>query len=117
MGCSASVIAVDLANRLLQGAGQRNKLCLVVSTENITQNWYRGNEKAMLLQNTLFRCGAAAILLSNKPKDAKRARFKLLYTVRTHTGQSDECFNSVYQLEDADGIRGVRLSKQIMQIA
>jgi len=117
MGCSASPISIDLAKRLLRDNEQKNSLCLVVSTENITQNWYRGNEKSMLLQNTLFRCGAAAILLSNKPKDANRARFKLLYTVRTHTGQSDECFNSVFQLEDQEGIKGVRLSKQIMQIA
>ena len=40
MGCSASVIAVDLAKRLLVSSEQRNSLALVVSTENITQNWY-----------------------------------------------------------------------------
>jgi len=117
MGCSASPISVDLAKRLLREAEQHNTLALVVSTENITQNWYRGNERSMLLQNTLFRCGAAALLLSNRRCDARRARFQLLHTVRTHTGQSDDCYKSVFQEEDNEGIKGVRLSKQIMQIA
>jgi hypothetical protein len=71
----------------------------------------------MLLSNCLFRCGAAAMLLSNRRADRRRARFKLLHTVRTHLGQSDECYRAVYQEEDAEGVRGVRLSKQIMQIA
>ena len=76
-----------------------------------------GNERSMLLSNCLFRCGAAAILLSNRAADRRRARFQLLHTVRTHIGKNDEAYRSVYQEEDAAGIRGVRLSKQIMQIA
>jgi len=117
MGCSASVIAVDLARRLLNSPEQRNSLALVVSTENITQNWYRGNDRSMLLSNCLFRCGAAAMLLSNKGRDARRARFKLLHVVRTHMGKDDDCYKAVFQMEDDEGIRGVRLSKMIMQIA
>merc|ERR1712072_912406 len=117
MGCSASPISIDLAKKLLTSPQQRNSLALVVSTENITQNWYRGNDRGMLLSNTLFRCGAAAILLSNRSCDRSRARFKLLHTVRTHTGQSDDCYGAVVQEDDADGIRGVRLQKQIMQVA
>eukprot|EP00928_Gymnodinium_smaydae_P061601 TRINITY_DN45641_c0_g1_i1.p1 TRINITY_DN45641_c0_g1~~TRINITY_DN45641_c0_g1_i1.p1 ORF type:complete len:626 (+),score=163.01 TRINITY_DN45641_c0_g1_i1:71-1948(+) len=117
MGCSASPISIDLAKRLLRSPEQRNCLALVVSTENITQNWYRGNDRGMLLSNCLFRCGAAAILLSNKMSDRRRARFKLLHTVRTHTGQSDDCYKAVYQEEDGEGVTGVRLSKRIMQVA
>ena len=30
---------------------------LVVSTENITQNWYRGNDRSMLIPNCIFRMG------------------------------------------------------------
>merc|ERR1719197_1959878 len=92
MGCSASVIAVDLAARLLGSSDNRNCKALVVSTENITQNWYRGNDRSMLLSNCLFRCGAAAMLLSNKQRDARRARFKLLHIVRTHMGKNDDCY-------------------------
>eukprot|EP00887_Chlorella_sp_A99_P006245 scaffold3.g6245.t1 len=55
MGCSAGVVAVGLAQQLLQvlpGA-----TALVVSTENITQNWYFGNDRSMLIPNCLFRLG------------------------------------------------------------
>jgi len=117
MGCSASVIAVDLAAKLLASPEHCGCRALVVSTENITQNWYRGNEKSMLLSNCLFRCGAAAMLLSNRRSDRRHARFRLCHIVRTHMGQSDECYRAVFQEEDAAGVRGVRLSKQIMQIA
>jgi predicted naringenin-chalcone synthase len=43
-----------------------NSTALVVSTENITQNWYFGEERSMLIPNCLFRIGGAAIVLSNK---------------------------------------------------
>ena len=48
--------------------------CLVVSTENITQNWYFGNQRSMLIPNCLFRVGGAAMLLSNKATDYWRAK-------------------------------------------
>ncbi|KAL3925377.1 MAG: hypothetical protein SGPRY_003666 [Prymnesium sp.] len=92
------VIAVDLARRLLRSPDQKNMLAMVVSTENITQNWYRGNDRSMLLSNCLFRCGAAALLLSNRNRDARRARFKLLHIVRTHMGKDDDCYKSVFQV-------------------
>lgn len=44
MGCSAGVLAVQLAQKLLQTQRGRNggkgAYALVVSTENVTQNWY-----------------------------------------------------------------------------
>ncbi len=43
-----------------------NSTALVVSTENITQNWYFGEERSMLIPNCLFRIGGAAMVLSNK---------------------------------------------------
>ena len=43
-----------------------NCRALVVSTENITQNWYFGEERSMLIPNCLFRIGGAAIVLSNR---------------------------------------------------
>jgi hypothetical protein len=44
---------------------------LVVSHENITNNWYPGNDRSMLLPNCIFRCNGAAMLLTNKPKEAR----------------------------------------------
>lgn len=43
-----------------------NSNALVVSTENITQNWYFGEDRSMLIPNCLFRIGGAALVLSNK---------------------------------------------------
>jgi len=114
MGCSASVISIDLAKQLLRS--RPNSLALVVSTENLTQNLYLGNERSMLLQNTLFRCGGAAMLLSNRRRDSLRARFKLLHTLRKQ-GVDDESYECVYECEDEQRNRGVRLSKQIVKVA
>ncbi|DBA86074.1 TPA: Protein Nef [Trebouxia sp. C0004] len=115
MGCSAGVIAVNLAKELLQVyPGSR---ALVVSTENITQNWYFGNERSMLIPNCLFRVGGAALLLSNKRKDYWRAKYELLHVVRTHMGANDQRYGCVYQREDVKGRVGVHLSKELMAIA
>merc|ERR1712159_52913 len=98
MGCSAGVISIHLAKQLLQS--RHNATALVISTENITQNMYMGNERQFLVQNTLFRCGGAAIILSNKWMDGwRRAKYKLLHTVR-HQNTSDESYTCVYQAED-----------------
>ncbi|XP_063933997.1 uncharacterized protein LOC135145791 [Zophobas morio] len=115
MGCSAGLISIDLAKDLLQV--HRNTTCLVFSTENITQNWYLGKEKSMLLANTLFRLGGAAVLLSNKRKESSRSKYVLLHTVRTHRGADDPAYYSIYQTEDNERNAGVRLSKSIMDVS
>ncbi|KAL7155305.1 hypothetical protein ABFS83_03G066100 [Erythranthe nasuta] len=115
MGCSAGVIAVDLAKDMLQV--HRNTYAVVVSMENITQNWYFGNKKSMLIPNCLFRVGGAAILLSNKSADKRRAKYKLVHVVRTHKGADDKAFRCVYQEQDSVGKTGVSLSKDLMAIA
>jgi len=115
MGCGASLISIDLAKNLLQrrsGGGR----ALVVSTEIITPNLYHGNERGFLIQNILFRCGGAAIVLSNKVMDGPRAWYKLLHTVRVQ-GASEEAYNAVYETQDSKGERGVRLSKEIVKVA
>lgn len=114
MGCSAGVISIELVKNLL--AAKPQSTALIVSTENLTQNLYHGNERAFLLQNTLFRCGGAAILLSNKWTDAHRSSFKLLHCKRTQY-VSEDSFGCVYEAEDEDNHRGVRLSKDIVKVA
>lgn len=115
MGCSAGVIAIDLAKKLLQV--QPNSYALVVSMENITLNWYCGNDRSKLVPNYIFRMGGAAVLLSNKFFDKIRSKYQLVHTVRTHKGADDKCFRCVYQEEDSDGNVGVSLSKEIMAVA
>lgn len=113
MGCSASLISIDLAKRLL---GKHLGKALVVSTEIITPNLYHGNDRGFLIQNTLFRCGGAAIVLSNNWLDGRRAWYKLLHTVRVQ-GSGQAAYECVYEGEDAQGERGVRLSKDIVKVA
>ena len=114
MGCSASLISIDLAKKLLGRKGSRK--ALVVSTEIITPNLYHGNERGFLIQNTLFRCGGAAIVLSNNWMDGRRAWYKLLHTVRVQ-GSGEAAYQCVFETEDESGERGVRLSKDIVKVA
>jgi predicted naringenin-chalcone synthase len=65
---TAGVIAADLARQMLEI--YPNTYALVVSTENLTYNWYPGTNRGMLVTNTIFRVGGAALLLSNKRQDS-----------------------------------------------
>lgn len=115
MGCSAGLISIDLARDLLQV--HPNSYALVISTEIITPNYYQGSERAMLLPNCLFRMGSAAILLSNKSRDSRRAKYKLVHVVRTHKGSEDKAYKCVFEQEDPQGKVGINLSKDLMVIA
>lgn len=114
MGCSASLISVDLAKSLLQT--RPNAKALVVSTEIISAALYHGQDRGFLIQNTLFRCGGAAIVLSNSWADGRRAWYKLLHTVRVQ-GTTDSAIQCVYETHDKEGQQGVRLSKDIVKVA
>lgn len=115
MGCSAGVISVELVKNLL--SCKPSSIALIVSTENLTQNLYRGNERPFLVQNTLFRCGGAAIVLSNRWMDGLRSNFKLLTCVRTQYVTEDS-LACVYETEDTSKkMVGVRLSKEIVKVA
>ncbi|CAN1279766.1 3-ketoacyl-CoA synthase 2 [Linum perenne] len=115
MGCSAGLISIDLAKQLLQV--HPNSYALVVSMENITLNWYFGNDRSMLVSNCLFRMGGAAILLSNRSSDRRRSKYQLVHTVRTHKGADDKSYGCVFQREDDTGRVGVSLSKDLMAVA
>ncbi|KAF6161783.1 hypothetical protein GIB67_008544 [Kingdonia uniflora] len=115
MGCSAGLISLDLAKRLLQV--HPNSYALIVSTENITLNWYFGNKRSMLVSNCLFRMGAGAVLLSNRRADKHRAKYQLIHTVRTHKGNDDRGYKCAYQEEDLIGKVGVTLSKDLSTVA
>ncbi|XP_072978234.1 3-ketoacyl-CoA synthase 6-like [Typha angustifolia] len=115
MGCSAGVIAVGLASDQLQVHG--GAYAVVVTTEILSQHWYTGNRRSMLMANCLFRMGGAAVLLSNKRRDAWRAKYELMHLVRTHKGADDESYKCVFQEEDDHGKVGISLSKNLMVIA
>ncbi|GMH22521.1 hypothetical protein Nepgr_024364 [Nepenthes gracilis] len=115
MGCSAGLISIDMAKGLLRA--NPKSYALVFSTENITLNWYFGNDRSMLLCNCLFRMGGAAVLLSNKARDRSRSKYELVHTVRTHKGSDDKSYNCVYQREDDEKIVGVSLARELMAVA
>lgn len=53
---------------------------------------YLGNDRSMLIPNTLFRMGGAAILLTNKPGARSRAKYELKHVVRVHLGADDVAY-------------------------
>jgi len=114
MGCSAGIIALDLARDMLQA--NPNNYAVVVSTEMVGYNWYNGKERSMLIPNCFFRMGCSALLLSNRRRDHRRAKYSLEHIVRTHKGADDRCFRSVYQEEDGERFKGLRVSKDLMEI-
>nr|GLL16705.1 3-ketoacyl-CoA synthase 10-like [Ipomoea trifida] len=114
MGCSAGVIALDLARDMLQA--NPNNYALVVSTEMVGFNWYPGKERSMLIPNCYFRMGCSALLLSNRRRDYRRAKYQLEHIVRTHKGADDRAFRSIYQEEDQERHKGLKISKDLIQI-
>uniref|UniRef100_A0A2N9FBE2 3-ketoacyl-CoA synthase n=1 Tax=Fagus sylvatica TaxID=28930 RepID=A0A2N9FBE2_FAGSY len=115
MGCSAGLVSVDLAKRLLQV--QPNTYALVVSLEILNRQYYEGNNYSMLITNCLFRTGGAAILFSNRPSDRQHSKYQLVHTLRTHKGADDKCYNCVFQKEDENKKVGILLSRDLLVVA
>jgi len=69
--------------------------------------------KGMLLSNTLFRVGGAAILLTNKCSLASRAKYKLVTTERVNIAADEDAHHAIYQMTDPDGKRGVKISRAL----
>ncbi|CAL1374595.1 unnamed protein product [Linum trigynum] len=106
MGCSSSLVAVDLVRQ--QFKLQPNALAVVVSAETLGANFYRGRDRSMMLQNVTYRTGGASILLTNSPALKHRAMLELTALVRTHPS-SDESYECAIEMEDEQGYRGFRV--------
>ncbi|TMW96017.1 hypothetical protein EJD97_008048 [Solanum chilense] len=116
MGCSAGLISVDLAHRLLQGQAN-NTYALIVSAEIVSAGFYIGKQRSRLLPNCLFRMGSSAVLLSNRSSDRRSSKYQLMRVVRTHKGADDRAYRCAYIDEDENGKRSVSLSKDLMAVA
>jgi 3-ketoacyl-CoA synthase len=108
MGCSAGLIGADMVGSFLQNT--KMHYGLLISTENITHNFYKGEDKSMLLTNTLFRVGCAAVLFTNQKLGAK---YEVVDLVRTHIGANDDAYLCINQVTDTQGFVGVSLQKSI----
>ncbi|KAL3812904.1 hypothetical protein ACJIZ3_014172 [Penstemon smallii] len=115
MGCSAGIVSVSLARDLLRV--HRNSLALIVSTEMLNMNWYAGKNRSMLLTNCLFKLGGAAILMSSRDQDKKKAKYVLQHMVRTNIATDDQSYSCVFQETDDEGETGVSISKNIASVA
>ncbi|XP_077219395.1 3-ketoacyl-CoA synthase 7 [Tasmannia lanceolata] len=115
MGCSAGILSISLARDLLKV--HKNSLALVLSMEAVSPNGYAGKIKSMILPNCLFRMGGAAILLSNRKQDKKKAKYMLQHLIRMHLGSEDRSYKCVFQEQDSDGWVGVSLSREIINVA
>ncbi|XP_031254282.1 3-ketoacyl-CoA synthase 19-like [Pistacia vera] len=111
MGCSASLVAVDLVHQLFKS--YNNALAIVVSSESLAPNWYCGKEKSMMLSNCLFRTGGCSILLTNNRALKHKSIMKLNHSVRTHIGANDEAYGCCFQKEDGLGYRGFLLTRAL----
>ncbi|KAH0573206.1 3-ketoacyl-CoA synthase [Spironucleus salmonicida] len=112
MGCGAGPVAVDLVRAMMKFYGC--KYGLLLSTENMTQHFYNGEDRSMLLPNTLFRMGGAAMLFTSERKGSKYALQNL---IKTHNGRDKSSYESVYQTIDNAGKTGVRLDRSITKCA
>ncbi|KAG9458778.1 hypothetical protein H6P81_003286 [Aristolochia fimbriata] len=122
MGCSAGVVAIDTAAKLLNGSirasvGAPKKYALVVVTESISLNWYFGENRSMLVTNCIFRVGTAAALLTNDPSKRSTAKMELRTSLRTHHGADDASYRAAFQEEDAEGNTGIALTKDLVRVA
>ncbi|KAA0033585.1 hypothetical protein IC582_013051 [Cucumis melo] len=115
MGCSASAIAIHLAENLLQV--HKNSNAVVLSTEILSNGWYAGKERSKLILNCLFRMGSAAILLSNKTQAKESSKYKLIKTLRTQRAFDDKSYLSGLREEDTDGKLGVTLTRDLLHVA
>ncbi|XP_073156658.1 3-ketoacyl-CoA synthase 12-like [Henckelia pumila] len=115
MGCSASLISVNIVQNIFKT--QKNLNALVLTSESLSLGWYAGNDRSMILANCLFRVGGCAVLLTNKTSLRDKAMLKLRCLVRTHHGSKDEAYDCCIQREDHNGIVGFHLGKNLPKAA
>lgn len=117
MGCGSGVISIDMAAHMLRASGRKVQNALIVITENISLNWYFGEDRSMLVTNCIFRVGCAAAIVTNDPNRRRDAKFQLVHSLRTHHGSDDSSYKAAFQEEDEEGNTGVSLTKDLIRVA
>ena len=70
----------------------RSRYDTVRTSNQILGCRYMGNDRSMLIPNTLFRTGAAAIVLTNKRSERSRAKYELQHCVRVNLAADDAAY-------------------------
>ena len=112
MGCSASIIACDMAKDYLYN--NPNSTALVFSTETITDLTYCGKDRSKLMTYTLFRMGAAGILLTNKKSLIPKSKYKFERAIRMHNAIDKDAHNVIYYGEDNEDKVGVTIGRTLI---
>ncbi|PNH05138.1 3-ketoacyl-CoA synthase 17 [Tetrabaena socialis] len=90
-------------------------------TGTTTPAYYRGSDRHRLVSNLLFRMGASAVLLTNKPSLRAKAKYRLLHRCRVHSGPSDEAFKwalrDVREVHEAWGHRLSEAERAALEVA
>lgn len=63
----------------------------------------------------MTRLIACALLC--RPTDARRAKYQLMHSVRSHLGCEDDAFGCMGNGEDAEGVKGVFLRRNVVNVA
>ncbi|KAL3647415.1 hypothetical protein CASFOL_008383 [Castilleja foliolosa] len=114
MGCSASALAIDMAYNMLKTLKGSN--AVILSTEILSTGWYPGKEENMMVLNCLFRWGAAGVLVTNRKEAKKTAKYKMVCSLRTQRAFDDKGYYSAIREEDGDGLTGVTLRRDLLQV-
>ncbi|PNH05133.1 3-ketoacyl-CoA synthase 6 [Tetrabaena socialis] len=115
MGCANGVVAVNLVADMLKAHPNSN--ALFVTNETTTPAFYKGRDKHRLVTNVLFRMGAAAVLLTNKPSLRAKAKYRLLHRFRVHLGASDDAYKCIWYGPDSEGLNGIYLGMDVVKEA
>ncbi|KAM3195407.1 hypothetical protein ACQJBY_071495 [Aegilops geniculata] len=117
MGCSATLVSLDIVQNVMRARSPRPVLALVLSTEVLSPGNYQGTDRSMMLGLCLFRCGGAAALLTSDPALGGRAKMKLRRLVRANVAAADDAYSAIFQREDADNITGFSINKTLPKAA
>ncbi|XP_027342963.1 3-ketoacyl-CoA synthase 19-like [Abrus precatorius] len=115
MGCCGSGIAIDLVQRLLKT--YKNSYAVVVCSECLSQSWYCGKVKSMMLPYCLFRSGGCSMLFTNMSSQKRIAMMRLKHVERTHLGAKDEAYGCAMLVEDGQGYPGFGLARSLPKAA
>lgn len=95
-----------------------------MSTEIVSTGWYNGTDPRKLVLNCFFRMGCSAALVTNRGNKAaagaaggRPAKYRLARLLRTHGAQEDRAYRSASREEDAEGITGFSVERDLMRVA